>query len=174
MRVLGNVGGRFGAAGVALFIVALTILGAFAAQPAPRPGEESPAWAADIQRFESALTRRDVGAAVKALHAVYLGALASGRWQGMIAHGDAAVRIAEVSGARRPWIEKARQSYLMGLFRARDAGDLEGVFRAAEGFHRLGDREVADLALRTAERMAGAGGGSRRVRERVAWSDDVE
>jgi hypothetical protein len=53
-------------------------------------------------------------------------------------------------------VPRARDLYLSALFRARDAGSLDGVLRLAAAFDSLGDREVALQALRMARRLAGS------------------
>jgi hypothetical protein len=68
--------------------------------------------------------------------------------------GDAYRRIAQVSSARRHAMGKAREAYLAGFFRARQQQSLPGVFRIAEAFAALGDREVANTCVRVAETIA--------------------
>ena len=127
----------------------------FAMDPVPgRAVDTGTPWAAHIQRMDGALARKDVGAAEQAWHAAYLAALASRRWEGRAAVGDAYLRIGQVAGARKTAEAKARTSYLAALFYARQQGSLEGVLRVAEAFAALGDREVAEGCLRMADALA--------------------
>jgi hypothetical protein len=78
-------------------------------------------------------------------------AVGSRTWEGMVKVGDAYRRVREAPEARgrgrakhiwRPW------------FRARQQGSLPGVFRAAEGFAALGDREPVSMCIRVARELA--------------------
>ncbi len=117
-------------------------------------GSPAPAWTVHLQQVDEALARKDVSAAGRAWHTAYLTALRSRRWEGMLEVGDAYLRIGEVSGFREASEPKARRLYLSALFRARNAGDLVGVLRAAEAFAQLGDREVVENCLVIADRLA--------------------
>jgi hypothetical protein len=164
MRVVRTVAGRFGLLLFAVVVVALAGLEALATHRSAatdakiarreRAQRVEPApWSAALQVVDRAIRDRDLVTADRELQSTYLAALGSRRWEGMIAYGDAVVRMADIATVRHPWVEKARQAYLIALFRARDAGSVDGVLQAAEGFHRLKDREVTELALRVAERM---------------------
>jgi hypothetical protein len=62
------------------------------------------------------------------------------------------VRIeAEAPGTAAP---RTRSMYLAALDRARAERSVEGTVRVAEGFSRLGDREVTDRVLRLAAFLA--------------------
>jgi hypothetical protein len=115
-----------------------------------REAADSP-WTAHIRRLDEALAQRNVGAAEQAWHEAYGAALRSRHWEGMLAVGDATLRIGEVVGSRQAPTAKARRLYLAALFRARDQGSLEGVLRTAEAFAALGDREVVYQGIRIAE-----------------------
>ena len=89
----------------------------------------------------------------RAIHAwrdAYGEALGSRRWEAMAAVGDAALRVDALAGlpARHPtgFRAEARQAYLKALFRARDAGSVEGVERIADAFASLGDIQMAARA----------------------------
>jgi hypothetical protein len=116
-------------------------------------GEDRP-WAAPILSIDEALAQNNVNAAEGAWHSAYLAALGSSRWESMMEIGDAALRIGEVAGVRKAMEPKARQAYLAALFRARNQRALDGLLRTAEAFAALGDHEVANQALRLAERLA--------------------
>ncbi len=112
-------------------------------------------WAAHIQKMDEALARKDIGGAERAWHAAYVTALASRRWDGRLAVGDAYLRIGEAAWAPGAAQARARTNYMAALFHARQQGSLDGVLRVAEAFAALGDREVMDGCLRIAEVMAG-------------------
>ena len=52
---------------------------------------------------------------------------------------------------------RAREAYLVALFRARDQRSFTGVLRAQEAFETLGDRPVALQCLHIAGSMPGIG-----------------
>jgi hypothetical protein len=110
-------------------------------------------WTPHIVAVNAALRAGDLTAASAASTEAYRAALASRRWEGLIEAADAHLRLAAAAGAPQAGIPRARELYLAALFRARDAGSLEGVLRAAQAFDRLGDREAADHAMRVARRM---------------------
>ena len=114
-------------------------------------GAEGPPWIPHIQTLDEALAQKNVSAAEQAWHRAYSAALGSRTWGGMIAVGDATLRIGEVAGLRGPSQAKARGLYLSALFRARSQGSVEGVLRTAEAFDALGDREVVAQCLTVAE-----------------------
>jgi hypothetical protein len=96
---------------------------------------------------EPALAGPDLSRAVRAWREAYIAALASRRWEPLVAAGDAALGLDAPAGpAGRTFREEARQAYLGALFRARAQRDVEGMARAAESFDRLGDAEVAARA----------------------------
>jgi hypothetical protein len=107
-------------------------------------------WAASLAPVDDALKARDVSAAVKAWQPVYAAALRDHGWEGLIAVGDARVRIARAAGAARNAHGQARQIYLTALVRAQRDGSVEGAVRAATAFAALGDREIAAEAVRIA------------------------
>jgi len=111
-------------------------------------------WRAHVGTIDQALARHDVSAAVGAWHDAYGAALASRGWEGMLAVGDAFLRIGaearSMSGAR----SNARQAYLNALIRAHRDGSLEGLRRTAGAFATLGDHAVATHCLRVADELA--------------------
>jgi hypothetical protein len=134
------------------------------------PGRDEP-WAAYVRRAEEALMRRDAGAAEREWHEAYIAAMGSWRWEGVIEVGDLYLRIGEATGLRQSAIARARNLYLIALFRARQQDAIDGLLRAAEGFARVADRDVAEQCLRLAERLASERrdpGAAARVRELAA------
>jgi hypothetical protein len=121
--------------------------------PAVRGGAAP--WAARLATVEAALAVGDVPAALSAWREAYGAALGSRRWEGFAEAGDAYLRIGHASGAPASAVPRARDLYLSALFRARDAGSLDGVLRIAGAFATLGDHDVTVQALRMARRLAG-------------------
>jgi hypothetical protein len=103
--------------------------------------------------LSGALAAGDVGAAERAWNDAYGAALATDKWSAMAEVGDAALRLANATPAGRRYEAKARQAYLITLFRARNDGSPDGILRAAEAFAALGDWEVADYCRRIAEQL---------------------
>lgn len=128
-----------------------------AEQPAAAPATSAPnrhvSWTAALQTFDAALSRGDLRAAERAWRAAHVPALRSRAWHPLIAVGDAALRLAEVSGDRSAGAGRARKAYMAALARARAARSAEGVLRVAESFDALGDREVVEQCLIIAERL---------------------
>jgi len=101
------------------------------------------------------------------MHDAYVAALASRRWDGMVAVGDAYLRLGAATSHESASRAKARQAYLTAFFRARNEESTDGVLRATEAFADLGDRAVAAQCLKTAEALAAKSKASG-ARDRVA------
>jgi hypothetical protein len=112
-------------------------------------------WAAHLATVDAALAVGDAPAALSAWREAYGVALGSRRWEGFADAGDAYLRIGRASGAPASAVPRARELYLSALFRARDAGSLDGVLRIATAFATLGDHDVTVQALRMARRLPG-------------------
>ena len=108
---------------------------------------------AHIGRIDQALARHDVSAAVGAWHDAYGAALASRGWEGMLAVGDAFLRIGAEAGTVSGSRANARQAYLNALIRAHRDGSREGLRRTAAAFEALGDHAVATHCLRVADEL---------------------
>jgi hypothetical protein len=121
-----------------------------------------------LKAVDAAIAEHDVSEAVRTLAEAYRAALASRHWQGMVAYGDAALRLAGLSPVRRPGIEQARRAYLIALYRARGERSLDGALVVAQSFAALGDREIATACLVMAERLARTDAERARVREMAA------
>ncbi len=67
---------------------------------------------------------------------------------------DAYLRIGNAAKGRQGAVARARPVYLHALFRARDAGSLEGVLRATEALAGLGDLNAVERGIRIADGMA--------------------
>ena len=146
---------------IALAALLLALLGAglavmeMLATEAPSAVAPPHAWTAPLDRADAALGRGDAAAAMSAWREAQAAALRSGRWQGMVAVGDASSRLAEAGRDRGDGLARARQAYLTALFRARRERSLDGLLSAAIAFGELGDRDVLAQALRLAELQAG-------------------
>jgi len=114
-------------------------------------------WTAHLATVDDALARHDVSAAVGAWQDAYGAALASRGWEGMIAVGDAFLRIGAEAGSLPGSRPNARQAYLNALIRAHRAGSAAGMRRTAEAFAALGDEAVAEHCFAVADRLAPRG-----------------
>jgi hypothetical protein len=117
------------------------------------PGASDP-WTPAIERVDSALARKEYSAALRAANDAYTLALGTTRWDGMVCAGDLYRRIGEATGLRRSFESKAREAYQKAFFRARQQASVEGILRATEGYHALGDTQMVGLGIRVAERLA--------------------
>jgi hypothetical protein len=61
--------------------------------------------------------------------------------------------VGQATGAERFYDARARQAYLVALFRARHERSVEGVLRVADAFGALGDVEVVKRCQRVAHRL---------------------
>lgn len=125
--------------------------------PARQPMEAGSPWMVYIRKVDEALARKDISSAEMAWQHANGEALRSRAWDGMVEVGDAALRIGDAAGLPKMGKPRARQAYLAALFWARDRGSLDGVFRVAESFAKLGDEEVVRQCLRVAEGLAATG-----------------
>jgi hypothetical protein len=111
-------------------------------------------WRAHVGMLDQALARHDVSAAVGAWHDAYGAALASRGWEGMLAVGDAFLRIGAEAGTVSGSRSNARQAYLNALVRAHRDRSVDGLRRTAAAFAALGDHAVATHCLRAADELA--------------------
>jgi hypothetical protein len=123
------------------------------------------ALSAQLAAVDVALAQHNGPAATGALQSAYQAALGGRRWQGMIAYGDAAQRVAKLTGAHQVGLEQARRAYLLALYRARTERSVEGALAATQSFMWLGDREVAQGCLSVARRLATTAADQQRVKE---------
>lgn len=109
---------------------------------------------AALVSMDEALARGDAAASLRAWQQAFEAARMNRGWRGLVEVGDARVRIgAETNGAATA-APRARQVYMTALTRARAEGSVDGALRVAEGFSRLGDREVTEQVLRIAASLA--------------------
>jgi hypothetical protein len=107
----------------------------------------------ELERVEQALATRDVAAARRAWRDAHAAALASGRWDRMLAVGDVHLRLGALPGYDGDAHAQARETYVAAMLRARREGAVDGLLRAAEAFARLGDRAAAAECLGDAEHL---------------------
>lgn len=113
-------------------------------------------WTAHLAAVDRALARHDVSAAVGAWHDAHGAALASRGWEGMIAVGDAFLRIGAEAGSAHGSRPNARQAYLNALMRAHRDGSADGMRRTAQAFAALGDEAVVEQCYRVADELGAA------------------
>jgi hypothetical protein len=138
--------------GLGLLLPALAMEGISAVMRSPRPARPvvMTPWSASITAVDEALAQGDVSGAMKAWQPAHGAAMRDRRWEGLVEVGDARLRIERAAGYERNGKEQARTVYLMALFRARDERSVPGLLRVATAFAKLGDREVAERAVRIA------------------------
>lgn len=137
----------------AALLAALEMTAARGSASAPK-AETS--WTSPLRDMDQAIARGDVASAVTARHKVYQAAIASRRWEGFLAAGDAILRLGEVTQRRSMAEPEARRLYLPALFHARSQQSLDGVLLVTEAFARLGDGDVVEKGLRMARDLAGS------------------
>jgi hypothetical protein len=115
---------------------------------------QAPGWD-EIQLMDAALARGDISSAVRARQSAHQRAMAARSWQGMLAVGDATLRLEGATGYRAVGLSEARRAYLTALYRARQQGSLEGVLGAARAFAALSDRDMVEGSLAIAADLAG-------------------
>jgi hypothetical protein len=122
---------------------------------AARADDRTP-WEAPLEAMDRALITRDVSAAEITWRQAYRVAMRDAGWRGLVAVGDAALRISDEASYKPPYQTRARRVYRWALFRARQNGSVDGVLRVAEAFATLGDADVVTQALDIADRLASA------------------
>ena len=135
-----------------------TVALVFAAVKADRARTESPApavvdWARHLRTMDDALARHDSAAAVRAHDDAHAAVLVAQSWDGMLAVGEATLRLVPYGSSPHSARADARRMYLWALVRARGTGSLAGVLRAGEAFAALGDRDMVALSARIAEAL---------------------
>src|SRR5262245_56586259 len=121
-------------------------------------------WRGHIRTVERALGRHDVDQARRAWEKAHVAAVESFSWEGLLASGQASLRIGGAIGARSSAETAARRAYFTALYRACRENSCEGILRTAEAFFDLGDREIVEECLGLAELQ----GDSEETRRRVA------
>ena len=111
-------------------------------------------WTAHIQAMDQALTVNDPGEAVREWRQAYSAALSHPGWLGLLTVADASLRLGAFPGLARAATARARETYWIAFFRARQQRSLNGVLHAAEAFGLLGDRSTVEQCIRVAEGLA--------------------
>jgi hypothetical protein len=70
----------------------------------------------------------------------------------------ASLRLGAIPGLARGATARARETYWIAFFRARQQRSLNGVLHAAEAFGRLGDRSTVEQCMQVAEGLAALSG----------------
>ncbi len=125
-------------------------------------------WTAHIQAMDQALLSGDPGESVRTWRQAYSAALSHPGWLGLLTVASASLRLAAFPGLARDAAARARETYWIAFFRARQQRSLNGVLHAAEAFGMLGDRSTVEQCMRVAEGLASRAGDSDeldRVRE---------
>ena len=107
-------------------------------------------WASRLTSIDEALASGTMSRAFFEWHEAHAEAFRSGRWEALLAVGEAAARIDEALGSVGLGAD-ARRLYLAALVRARAEQSAIGVRRVAEAFTNLGDHELAERAYRVAQ-----------------------
>jgi hypothetical protein len=104
-------------------------------------------WRGHLRVVDRALGQRDLDQAQRAGESAHLAAVESPSWEGLIATGQASLRIGDASAGRTAAEPAARRAYFAALYRACRANSFEGILRAAEAFDALGDHDIVEECL---------------------------
>jgi hypothetical protein len=140
---------------VGIVSLLITTLVSGGGRPGPAARATEPRWVPALRVVDATLGNHNIRAAGEAWHEAYLEARVSRDWKGLIAVGDAYLKIGEAAGAGRAAQAMARQNYLDALFRARATRSIDGVLRTAQAFEALGDHEVVRACHRIAADLVG-------------------
>ena len=110
-------------------------------------------WKDYLDVVDEALMRGDISDAVRSWQDAYRVALASRRWEALLAAGDAFVRIGEASGRPEGARPNARYAYMAALVQAQRQRSVEGARALGRAFAAIGDPEVAAYCERIAAAM---------------------
>jgi hypothetical protein len=108
-------------------------------------------WREHVRAVDRALGKQDLEAARRAWDSAHLAAVESLSWEGLLAAGQACLRIGGADGGRAAAEPVARRAYFAALYRACRENSFEGILRTAEAFAVLGDREVVEECAGLAE-----------------------
>ncbi len=117
-------------------------------------------WTAHLQAMDQALLSGDPGESVRTWRQAYSAALSHPGWLGLLTVASASLRLAAFPGLARDAAARARETYWIAVFRARQQRSLNGVLHAAEAFGMLGDRSTVEQCMRVAEGLASRAGDS--------------
>ena len=126
-----------------------------------------------LERAEVALASGEPRAAHEAWEQAYRGAMHARSTEGLLAVGDAYLRIGEAVHDRSTAVASARRIYLMALFQARGRRDAAGVAAVAAAFSSLGDRETASRGFEIATAIATERGDTTALERIAAFQTEV-
>ena len=111
-------------------------------------------WTAQIQAMDHALATNDPGESIRVWRQAYSSALSHPGWLGLLTVANASLRLSAFPGLARDAAARARETYWIAFFRARQQRSLNGVLHAAEAFGLLGDYATVEQCMRVAEGLA--------------------
>jgi len=111
-------------------------------------------WTAHIQTMDLSLAEGNPDASVRAWRLAYSAALSDRGWRGLLAVATASLRLRALPGLAGEAVARARETYWIAFFRARQQSSLDGVLSAAAAFKSLGDCAAFEQSLRVAEALA--------------------
>jgi len=111
-------------------------------------------WTEYIRTMDQALAERDPDASVRAWRQAYSVALSDRGWLGLLTVATASLRLRVFPGFARGAVARARETYWIAFFRARQQRSLDGVLSAAVAFDSLGDGAAFEQSMRVAEVLA--------------------
>jgi len=109
--------------------------------------------ASRLAQIDEALAAGIMSRAFYEWHEAHAEAFKSGRWEALVALGDAAARIAAAAGSALGFRTDARRVYMAALVLARTEHSGEGVRRIADALASLGDHALAEHARRVAQEL---------------------
>src|SRR5262245_51344305 len=121
--------GLTGAAVLALMLGMTGVLGLD--QVAIVQRDSAPTWAQRLARVDGAIERSELSRAIYEWREAYGAAVRSGRPEGLIAVGDRAMRLAELSRGWGYFVTEARYIYMHAAFRARAERSRDTILRIA-------------------------------------------
>jgi hypothetical protein len=111
-------------------------------------------WTAHIEAMDQALESNDPAESIRAWRQAYSSALSHPGWLGLLTVANASLRLSAFPGLARDAASRARETYWIAFFRARQQRSLNGVLHAAEAFGLLGDYSTVEQCMRVAEGLA--------------------
>ena len=115
-------------------------------------------WTAHIEAMDQALESNDPGESIRAWRQGYSSALSHPGWLGLLTVANASLLLSAFPGLARDAAARARETYWIAFFRARQQRSLNGVLHAAEAFGLLGDYSTVEQCMRVAEGLAASTG----------------
>jgi len=88
-------------------------------------------WTTHIQTMDLSLAEGNPDASVRAWRLAYSAALSDRGWRGLLAVATASIRLRALPGLAGEAVARARETYWIAFFRARQQSSLDGVLSAA-------------------------------------------